>query len=154
MNNYEISNPYFEQAQRKHRELRNLLCELGDVMRPQAWLAEGRSLCAPLGRLREFLTSHFAQEEEGGYLDEAVSLVPRLGPQVDALEREHSALRRQLNELIRLAPAAGQSEKAEQQLLAKYGRFVKALRLHEAGEEEVIQAASHLGLDGKGDPGN
>jgi hypothetical protein len=91
-----------------------------------------------LGALRGQLAQHFEREETGGFLDEAVALAPRLSSDAARLMRDHPTFLAELDGIIQLArqPAAGE---AYEELREKLLDLFRALRLHEAGEDRILQ---------------
>src|SRR5262245_2464176 len=101
MNGVNHCGAYLKHLQREHRQLN---CALLEIRRQLAELARGSKVRAEvMERLEGFLSelrSHFAEEEAGGCLEEAVARCPRVGAQVKILMEEHPALARSLEELI------------------------------------------------------
>jgi len=144
------NNPFFESALREHRELNRNVHELEQCfalapleVTPQSC----REAAAKLQHLRDHLAAHFAQEEEGGYLEEALSRVPRLGPQAAVLERQHAPLLASLNSLVQRACETREVIEGWSQLAADFRGFVKSLLEHEIAENRIVQAACNFDLD-------
>ena len=108
-----------------------------DTGRP---LAKRREFAvATIESLRAHLHEHFTQEEQGGFLEEAVTRIPRLGHRMEEILKQHPAL---LAELDRLTAALADSRLIEADWL-KIGRqfaaFVDHLQAHERSENAVVQ---------------
>ena len=93
-----------------------------------------------LQALRTDLAEHFAEEEDGGCLEEAVCRCPRLGPEANRIEREHPALLSELDDIIaRLSRSRKALETPGSQ--AKFESFARKLHVHEAAENRMLEAA-------------
>lgn len=150
MNPQTEDNPFFERALLEHRELNRSVHELERCfalapleVTPQSC----RDAAAQLQRLRDYLAAHFAQEEEGGYLEEALSRVPRLGPQAAVLERQHAPLLARLDALVRRAGEPRLVVADWPKLAADFRDFVQCLLEHETAENRIVQAACNRDLD-------
>ena len=104
-----------------------------------------RAGCAPallekLALLRNRLTSHFATEEQGGCLEEAVCRCPQLSAAVTELEREHPVLLVDLETLIDRTDKLPNSDDMEG-IAIDFSDFADRLRAHEAGENRILQQA-------------
>jgi len=144
------NNPFFERALCEHRELNRSVHELEQCfalapleVTPQTC----REAATQLQRLRDHLAAHFAQEEDGGYLEEALSRVPRLGPQAADLERQHAPLLARLNSLVQRACETREVIERWSQLAADFRGFVRSLLEHEVAENRIVQAACNFDLD-------
>jgi hypothetical protein len=91
--------------------------------------------------LRDYLQHHFAEEEEGGVLEEAMCRLPRLCPRAAALERQHGNLREQMARIIEQAERCGCSAERRQAVARDFSRFAYALRAHEAAENGIAEEA-------------
>jgi hemerythrin len=142
--NHEITETqaYARHLLREHRRLHQMLRRVeeswpaAESARQDAVLI-GRLLTA-VEELRGELAKHFAEEESGGVLEEAVAREPGLGPEESRLIQEHASLLSDLDEVIaglRSAQSAGQlTGELEQQ----FQSFTKRLNGHEAAENRVL----------------
>ena len=93
--------------------------------------------------LREHLRNHFAQEEEGGFLEEAITRMPRLAAAAAAIMKQHPDLLAELDELadnLREMRATGDiSAVAWQQARRDYECFAVHMQAHERSENAVVQ---------------
>src|SRR5205085_10843417 len=84
------------QVQVQHKELHRMLDEIRSQCDRLAIAQEaadaGTQLREILHRLKVFLERHFQQEEEGGWLEEAASRIPRLSHSLTELEKQHREL--------------------------------------------------------------
>ncbi len=93
--------------------------------------------------LREHLRNHFAQEEAGGFLEEAIARMPRLAAAATAIMNQHPELLAELDDLadnLREMQAAGDiSASAWQQARRDYECFAVHMQAHERSENAVVQ---------------
>jgi len=96
--------------------------------------------CEALRGVRHELTQHFAEEEGGGCLDEAVCHRPQLAGELHRLKREHPTLLRDVDCLIAKL-ASGEPTAAEQaQWMREMEAFVDRVTAHEAAEDKLLDA--------------
>ena len=98
------------------------------------------SVIQELRELRTHLAEHFAEEDAGGCLEEAVCRCPRLGPEADRIESEHPALLAELDDIIarsRSGTELGQPSHVEQ----KFQDFAEKLHAHETAENHLLEDA-------------
>jgi len=94
---------------------------------------------ACLASLRDHLHDHFTQEERGGFLEEAVARMPRLGTAVTALVVQHPALLAELDKIIASLPSSMESAAAWQQAGQAFAGFAAHMMAHERSENAVVQ---------------
>ena len=128
---------------RLHETVRSVLAILDE--------RKTRADCAPalleeLALLRNRLTSHFATEEQGGCLEEAVCRCPQLSAAVTELEREHPVLLRDLETLIDRTAKLPNSDYM-QGIASDFSDFADRLRAHEAGENRILRRAFGAAFD-------
>jgi hypothetical protein len=139
------ANPYYLQAIGEHRELHAAIDRIRHLLEDRAESdATDDSVAEVIQSIlafRERLARHFTQEEEGGYLEEAIAQLPQVASQVDVLQRQH-------HEFIELADAmlanAGTADIAAiiwSRLKSDYDLFAKRLNAHEAAEDFLLQRA-------------
>ncbi len=133
------------QLQTGHDELRQLLEEVrsGFTACKQVTGAErGQCLAAAVRELQGHIETHFAREEQGGWLEEAVIRAPHLAHRLTLLEREHTPLRQQLAKLVEFVATADCVADCTAGRLAQlqkdFDHFVAKLLHHEAEEEQVL----------------
>jgi hypothetical protein len=143
-------NPFFERALVDHRELRRLVASVQDVCESAATskAVEAARQAAPgrLGGLLDHIQAHFAQEEEGGYLEEAISLVPQIASQAAQLERQHAPLLNSLRGIVERAKTAARDAERWCRVHSDFEAFCKDLLAHEAAESRLIQQACHFDM--------
>jgi hypothetical protein len=124
----------------EHRELHQRMRELQQhLTENQPATSDWQQVADGLAALRGQLARHFEREETGGFLDEAVGLVPRLGNQVARLMRDHAEFLTELDGILLLAGSKTRSAADRADLRERALGLFHALRLHEAAEEHVLQ---------------
>ena len=121
----------------QHRELHDLLVEARGALEPasgDAAVAHGR-----LERLREHLARHFAQEEEGGFLEESLARMPRLAGAAREVLAEHPSLLADLDRLLERLAARDIAPGAWRQAGHDFEAFASRLLAHERNENAVMQ---------------
>lgn len=111
----------------QHRHLKALYAELGTALRDEAHPAA----LASFARYREAIDAHFALESEVVF-PAVHGLEPRLGPELEALEREHALLG------AALGAVQGKLERDPRAGAEALASFVATLREHEAREEGIV----------------
>jgi hypothetical protein len=146
-------NPFYVQAVAEHRELHaavELIRKSLVARNEQEVDAKDVKLAlCEIRCLRDKLDRHFAQEEEGGYLEEAVGRLPQVAPQADNLQRQHGALLKLANLMLADAEAEKDAAHAWRKLRTDYDAFAKRLHAHEAAENVLLQRAFNedLGIE-------
>lgn len=137
--------PYYLQALSEHRELhfavdriRRILEECPEIDASGQSIAE---LTRGIADLRDLLERHFLQEEEGGYLEEAIARSPQAAPQALVLHRQHGDLLGLANGMLAAAIPGESAPIVWMKLKADYLRFAKRLNAHEAAEDSLLQRA-------------
>lgn len=92
-----------------------------------------------LRSLRDHLGAHFLQEERGGFLEEAVARMPRLGAAVSVLMAQHPALLAELDGIIAALPSSPASAAEWEHVGKAYADFAARMSAHERGENAVVQ---------------
>ena len=94
-------------------------------------------------------TADKREEERGGFLEEAVARMPRLGSAMATLVAEHPALLAELDKIIASLPSSGQSAAAWAQARETFAGFADHMLAHERSENAVVQEGYNedFGLD-------
>ena len=121
----------------QHRELHDLLvdCRAG-FEGPSGAAAAARDR---LTALRDHLARHFAQEEQGGYLEESLTRMPRLSRAVRDVLAEHPRLLADLDGLLERLAARDIAAEAWRQAGHDFEAFASRLLAHERNENAVVQ---------------
>lgn len=124
----------------QHRELHDLLVHAragfraGFQAAPAVEAARDR-----LATLREHVARHFAQEEQGGYLEESLTRMPRLSRAVRDVLAEHPSLLAELDGLLERLAARDIAAEAWRQAGRDFEAFASRLLAHERNENAVVQ---------------
>src|SRR5690349_18183017 len=133
---------YAEHLHHEHSRLNRLLLGIGEEISRLGLPDTDRSLRAQietrLTDLRDQLKTHFAEEEDGGCLEEAVTRCPSLATDAKAIFEEHAVLDRLLCAvLVQVSdPAATTVE-----MQGSWKKFYKKIQAHEAAETRLLQMA-------------
>ena len=146
MSNVDECRAYVVHLRIEHRELHGALQRI-----KHGWTDANAEYDLPivvqeLRDLRTRLAEHFAEEEGGGCMEEAVGRCPRLGQEADRIEREHPALLAELDEIIartQLALELGQTNQNHQ----TFRDFAQKLFAHESAENHILEVAFGLHED-------
>ena len=94
---------------------------------------------ATLTDLREHLRAHFAQEEQGGFMEESIARMPRLALAAAAIMRQHPALLAELDALIERLSGGDISMEAWARAGRDFEHFSATMSAHERSENAVVQ---------------
>ena len=137
--------------QAEHREMVGMIRTIEKLLQvvpaQKRWFATTGELERLLFGLQETLEHHFGQEESEGYLDEAVAVLPRVGPRVAQIKSQHPSLLRELTELIVELRRADHTQRDWVQLSQQFGMFAEHLLQHESDENRVLQTAFNEDFD-------
>lgn len=132
---------YVDHLIAEHRRLHSLLREMRAAI-AQSIIPDQDPSFAELvqifARLRDELGHHFAQEEGGGCLDEAVSLCPRLAPEAKRIEGEHPTLLAEVARLLNEAQTAPPTHQNQMAIGQAFDQFCQRLRVHEKAENAIL----------------
>jgi hypothetical protein len=152
MRDYEECRPYVDHLLAEHRRLHAMLhqarasiVQSGSPDRD----ASAEDIVRILRHIRGELEHHFAEEEAGGCLDEAVSRCPRLSAEVKRIEAEHPEL---LLEIDRLVAQALDSEPSVAHVVALergFDHLCRQLCAHEAAENGILRQAFGVNVNGE-----
>jgi hypothetical protein len=127
----------------QHRELHSLVSAVHDrfeqLAADPAASGQAATLRQPLQALRDYLDSHFHQEEQGGFIEESLARMPRLAAAAKAVLAEHPRLLGELDRLIASLPGADISRLQRADLESGFDRFCHDLITHERNENAVVQ---------------
>jgi hemerythrin len=142
MRNYDECRCYVEhliaEHRRVHRMLRLTRSAIVSAHGPDRD-ATADDIVAVLRRVRDELEHHFAQEEGGGCLDEAVSRCPALSAEARRIEAEHPELLRAVDRLIAQALDGNQSVVGRIALEGAFDDLCRQLDAHEAAENALLR---------------
>ena len=140
---------YVQQLRGQHASLRRALasltgllsemvrkCERGEVSAGDR--APTLALLADLGRQ---IPEHFALEEKGGYLAEALAAAPRYSRKAETLLEQHAGFDREMRLIVEQANAAQNSGPAWRQVHEGFQRLSLELLAHEEAENDILGSA-------------
>lgn len=133
---------FAEHLYHEHHRLNRLLLEIShDVVKlgqPEAQQSLRMHLDARITDLRDQLKSHFAEEEAGGCLEEAVTRCPSLARDTNTIFQEHHLLDQLL---CRLQSQVSDSAAMPTDIQASWQAFYNKIRAHEAAETRLLRTA-------------
>jgi len=151
MRDYNECQPYVDHLLAEHRRLHAMLHQARSVIVQSGGPDRDASLAdvaATLRHLREELKHHFAEEEEGGCLDEAVSRCPRLSAEAKRIEAEHPELLLEIDCLIAQAQDGDQSVENRIALEKSFSDLCQQLHAHEAAENALLRQGFGTNVNG------
>jgi hypothetical protein len=101
-----------------------------------------------LRRIRSELAQHFAEEDAGGCLDEAVCHCPRLAAEAKRIEAEHPELLSEIDRLIAEALDSEQSVANRISMERDFEQLYRQLCVHEAAENAILRQAFGTNVNG------
>ena len=127
-----------------HERIHKLVAAVRRAMRPASRAVSGAIPAEVRERLATLLAQlrrHFADEEEGGVMEEAICFCPSLSHEATVLADDHPVLLRALERiLVRLDECrSGLRVTAEEEALVD--QFASQLREHEAAENRLFSLA-------------
>lgn len=102
-----------------------------------------------LSALRDELSRHFAEEEDGGCIEEAVCRCPSMSREAQQLELQHETLLDQLEQLIVRHRLTTMNVECIDSVKQEFEEFSQQLHAHEAAENSILQHAfgGSFGID-------
>lgn len=92
-----------------------------------------------LQELRDHLCDHFAQEEQGGFLEESIARMPRLAAAAREVMADHPRLLAEIDALLERLPVRDIRGEAWDVVADRFSAFTDHLLAHERNENAVIQ---------------
>jgi hypothetical protein len=124
-------------------EHKDLFCRLMAIRaafrEPAATAPAAQSVGESLRALRDHLAEHFSLEERGGFLEESIARMPRLGAAVGAIMRQHPLLLAELDRIIAGLSSSGGEAESWRQAGSDFEAFTTHMREHERNENAVVQ---------------
>ena len=147
------TNTWIRHVEAEHRHLCRIIHDLRrafnapyDKARIAATVRETKGA---LSDLRDELRKHFALEEEGGYMEEAVARLPSISHDADTLLAEHPSLLAAVDTLISRLDAQSSNEEAWEHRRDEFGRFAQAMMTHETNENWLLKLGFNQAWDGE-----
>ena len=94
-----------------------------------------------IAEVEQFLPAHFAFEEAGGYLSDALAIAPRLSKRAALLQRDHRKFTARFAMLAALARDPKKTIASWELIVIAIREFTEELRQHEQDEDRLIQEA-------------
>jgi hypothetical protein len=99
------------------------------------------SIVRQLNELVDHVESHFAHEEDGGYMAESLARAPRLATRAGRLLAEHAELLDDVHKLQMLARSGVETDGWWRQIETDCERLKVTLFVHEHAEHRLVQEA-------------
>ena len=146
MNNADDYLSYIRHAEREHRHLHQSVQSVRRVLRVEADTVPAE-LSEHLDALRAELVRHFAEEESGGCLEEAICRMPRLAAEAERIRSEHALLLRRLDEIVTRLRRSSPARAGLARCAADFTDFARQLSRHEAAETRLLEAGFNVNLE-------
>lgn len=153
MKTQEESRSYINHMATEHRHLEQLLTSAAHMF--PTWeeidLAEWLPrIVEQFKKVRSQLANHFAQEEAGGCLEEAVSRRPALAGEARNLEADHPRLLQQLGTLVQRGEHAQPTVQQCRALEHEFRALVADIHRHEEAENQLLERGFNVSLQHEG----
>jgi hemerythrin len=140
MRTYDECKTYVDYMLAEHRRLHRLLLQARKTIAAYAGDSDwAQSVVNVLRELRATLECHFADEEGGGCLDQAVSFRPALAGAMKQIEAEHPRLLAQVDRLVAQAKDGRDTPADHVSLTTAFDELCRGLHTHEAAENEILR---------------
>ena len=125
----------------EHRELFTLIQSVRTALAEPGEPSPHRraDVLKSLRLLRCHLRDHFSQEECGGFMEEAVTRIPRLSAAMRSILDQHPALLEELDRVIAGLEATPESLGSWAAAARAYESFADHMQAHERRENAVVQ---------------
>lgn len=149
MNEIPLSQAYMNHLRAEHRQLHAEVRRIRNTFFAEAGQRNRTGeLLQELSELSNELRRHFAEEEQGGCLEEAVCRCPSVAHEADGLLREHAGLLASLDQVIFRLKSDSKSEPPED-VETEFEGFANELLAHEAAENRVMQRGFGIMVNGE-----
>ena len=130
----------------EHEELVRAVREAGDELASPN--RERNRVNDKLIHLSEFVESHFRQEEQGGYMADALRHSPQLRARAEALKEQHEQLQEEIDKLQLLVHSGVESPHWWERVQVDFQHFAARLTNHEHAENQLVQEAFNRDIGG------
>jgi hypothetical protein len=144
---------YINHLMAEHRRLNGMLRQMQRAIVESVQPDEAPSFAETgriLARLRQELRQHFAEEDAGGCMDEAVSCCPSLSGDAKKVEAEHPEILAELDALIEKAAALPATVQNQVALQRQFDALRRKLHAHEAAENRILAQGFGRPVNGDG----
>ena len=151
MRTYDECRCYVDHLIAEHRRLHRMLRSARSAMIHASGPdhdATTADIVRMLRQVRDELANHFAEEEGGGCLEEAVSHCPTLSAENRRIEAEHPQLLVSIDRLIAQAMDCDQSVDKRIDLERGFDELCSQLNAHEAAENVLLRKGFGANLNG------
>lgn len=135
----------------EHRRLHRMLRVARNAIMPLGAATgnvPGADIVKLLGEVREELEHHFAQEEGGGCLEDAVSRCPSLSDEARRIKAEHPQLLESIDRLIAQAQDADRSVQGRIAVAREFDELCAQLDAHEGAENALLRKGFGTNVNG------
>jgi len=150
---YDECEPYVQHLLTEHRRLHTMLRLARAAIRHSAGPdrdATTSDIVRILRQVREEIAHHFADEEAGGCIEEAVSRCPHISHQANRVQAEHPDLLRKLDALIADVLDSRHTVADRIAVQREFDELCQLLHAHEAAENDILRQG--FGVNVNGDP--
>lgn len=157
MRDYKECHTYINHLLAEHRRLHGLLRMASAAINQSGSPDRDASpvdVANILRHAREELQHHFAEEEGGGCLEEAVARCPSLSAEAKRIEAEHPELLCELDRLIAQADDDKQTVENHIELRHRFDDLRRQLQAHEAAENALLRQGFGANVNGDESQGN
>ena len=151
MRTFDECRSYVDHLIAEHRRLHRMLRAAGNAIMPACGTGRiiiGADIVQVLREVREELEHHFAQEDAGGCLEEAVSCCPALSAEARRIEAEHPRLLEDTDRLIAQAQDCDHSVAKRIGLERGFEDLCRQLDAHEAAENALLRRGLGANING------
>jgi hypothetical protein len=157
MHAYDECRCYVDHLLAEHKRLHRMLRGARNAIMPLSAAAgnvPALDIVKLLGEVRHELEQHFAEEEGGGCLEEAVSRCPSLSDEARRIEAEHPRLLESIDRLIAQAQDADGSVEGRIAVARHFDELCAQLDAHEGAENGLLRKAFGVNVNGAADQPN
>lgn len=139
---------FVEHLRTEHKHVHEAVAKVRHDLHQTDSPSEPARVREDLQRLRRTLVDHFAEEDQGGCLEEAVSHAPQLSTEVAKIEHEHATILKLIDRLI-----ARCGDCVTEDFRESFRTFANVLQAHEAAENRILHTAFGTGeFESNGSP--
>lgn len=139
MRDYSECKPFLDYLAAEHRRLHQAILQVEGEFQ-EHWRERDRArVKVRLADLRRQLQEHFAAEDKGGCLEEAVCRCPRLSPQVAILQHQHASILDEIDTVI--SRVDGENPGVEGAVAFSFSHLIQRIAEHEQAENRVLEQA-------------